>query len=86
MEALETSLPNSARMSCSLPSSLDVPKAPLGRPSSFPLALAAASPSLVRSEIRSRYDRLLYTSFLVPAAIAADPACLDATLTGTARP
>ena len=34
----------------------------------------------------SRYDRLLYTSFLVPAAIAADPACLDATLTGTARP
>ena len=27
---------------------------PLGRPSSFPLALAAASPSLVRSEIRSR--------------------------------
>ena len=54
MEALETSLPNSARMSCSLPSSLDVPKAPLSRPSSFPLALAAASPSLVRSEIRSR--------------------------------
>ena len=32
----------------------DVPKAPLGRPSRFPLALAAASPSLVRSEIRSR--------------------------------
>ena len=31
--------------------STDVPKAPLGRPSSFPLALAAASPSLVRSEI-----------------------------------
>ena len=30
------------------------PKAPLGRPSRFPLALAAASPSLVRSEIRSR--------------------------------
>ena len=56
MEALETSLPNSARMSCSLPSSLDVPKAPLGRPSNFPLALAAASPSLVRSEIRSRSD------------------------------
>ena len=27
--------------------------APLGRPSRFPLALAAASPSLVRSEIRS---------------------------------
>ena len=30
------------------------PRPPLGRPSSFPLALAAASPSLVRSEIRSR--------------------------------
>ena len=29
---------------------------PLGRPSSFPLALAAASPSLVRSEIRFRLD------------------------------
>ena len=41
-------------MSCSLPSSLDVPRTPLGRPSSFPLALVAASPSWVRSEIRSR--------------------------------
>ena len=30
------------------------PRPPLGRPSRFPLALAAASPSLVRSEIRSR--------------------------------
>ena len=33
---------------------LPVDQAPLGRPRSFPLALAAASPSLVRSEIRSR--------------------------------
>ena len=36
IEALETSLPNSARMSCSLPSSLDVPKAPLSTGSPFP--------------------------------------------------
>jgi hypothetical protein len=54
MEAFETFLPSSTRISCSLPSSLDFPKAPLGRPSSFPWAFAAASPSLVRSEIRSR--------------------------------
>ena len=53
MEAFETFLPSSTRISCSLPSSLDFPKAPLGRPSSFPWAFAAASPSLVRSEIRS---------------------------------
>ena len=54
MEAFETFLPSSTRISCSLPSSLDFPKAPLGRPSSFPWAFAAASSSLVRSEIRSR--------------------------------
>ena len=46
------SCPSSTRISYSLPSSLDFPKAPLGRPSSFPWAFAAASPSLVRSEIR----------------------------------
>ena len=41
-------------MSCSLPSSLDFPKAHLGRPSSYPLAFTAASTSLLPSEIKSR--------------------------------
>ena len=50
IEPFETSLPNSIRMSSSLPSSLDVPKAPLGRPSSFPLAFAAASPWKTRRD------------------------------------
>ena len=36
MEVFETFLPSSTRISCSLPSSPDFPKAPLGRPSSFP--------------------------------------------------
>ena len=37
--SLETSLPSSTRMSCSLPSSLDVPKAPLGPSEQLPLGL-----------------------------------------------
>ena len=40
MEAFETFLPSSTRISCSLSSSLEFPKAPLGRPSSFPWAFA----------------------------------------------
>ena len=54
MEALETCFCRSRRISSSWPSSLGLPRAPLGRPSRLPLALAAASPSLVRSEMRSR--------------------------------
>ena len=43
MEALETFLPSSTRISYSLPSSLDFSKAPLGRPSSFPARLTGAT-------------------------------------------
>jgi hypothetical protein len=46
MEALETSFSKIIQISSSLPSSLDVPSDPLGRPSRRPLARAAASPSL----------------------------------------
>src|SRR5439155_26878536 len=46
MDALETRLRRSSWISCSLPSSLDFPKAPLGRPRRLPLAFAAMSPSL----------------------------------------
>jgi Domain of unknown function (DUF4158) len=48
-----TSFFRSIRISSSLPSSLERPNAPLGRPSIRPLALAAANPPFVRSEIRS---------------------------------
>jgi hypothetical protein len=41
-------------ISGSLLSSFDVPNAPLGRPRRVPLALAAITPSCVRSAIRSR--------------------------------
>ena len=41
-------------MSSFLPSSFDFPNEPLGLPIIFPFALAAANPSFVRSEIKSR--------------------------------
>ena len=46
IEAIETFLLSSAWMSCSLPSSLVLPRLPLGRPSSLPAAFAVASPSM----------------------------------------
>ena len=55
IDALETSFSRSIRISSSLPSSLDGPSEPLGRPSKRPRARAATSPSLVRSEIRSGF-------------------------------
>jgi hypothetical protein len=54
MEAFETRFWRRARISPSLPSSFDLLRAPLGRPSRLPRAFAAAKPSLVRSAIRSR--------------------------------
>ena len=56
MEAFETPFVRNARMSSSLPSSFDLPRAPLGRPRRLPRALAPARPSLVRSTIRSPFD------------------------------
>ncbi len=54
MDAMPTSFLSSSRISSSFPSSFDLPNAPLGLPITFPFARAAAIPSLVRSEIRSR--------------------------------
>ena len=53
IEAFETFFFKRFFISSSLPSSLDFPKVPLGLPNTFPLARAAARPSLVRSEIKS---------------------------------
>lgn len=54
IDAFGIRFPNSDRISTSLPSSFDRLREPFGRPSIWPLALAAAIPSRVRSEIRSR--------------------------------
>ncbi len=49
IDAFDTCLSRSILISVSLPSSRDGSSEPFGRPGGWPLALAAASPSRVRS-------------------------------------